>query len=483
MSYPKHIWRKGEIINAEPLNNMENGIANEETRATEAEGILDSKIETNKTSSDDAIYTERVRAVDAEDGLSERINTLDFKFDSLKDYVNSTVASTYKASGSIYFSELPDLSASVLGNVYYIKDAFTTTSDFYEGAGTSYPAGTNVSIIQVAEDTYHAETLENNDDPHDLGLYEYDSSTGEYSLTEDTSPVSGKTYYSKTTSINYYYDVMAAAVDTSQFVKYTDIATNSKLGICKPDGSSIHMNDRGTFYLNVRNPEDVSRLADNLSLAIHHSELARYGFNIGDWFNGTNYKYFIAGYNSFRGNRSSASDPSSSICLDVDHVVLIFSVGPIKWHDSETSVMDVGYAGSDYQDYLATTVLDNVKADMIELFEGETGLEYLREITKYYRGSDSEASLSRVRHQYICALTERQIYGSTIYSKDPLQSGEAYEQLEIFQKYLPIMSLEGGFWLRDIASETTACCINDTGLPGTDAFDSLRNGAAMIIFR
>lgn len=483
MSYPKHIWRKGEIINAEPLNNMENGIANEETRATEAEGILDGKIETNKTSSDDAIYTERVRAVDAEDGLSERINTLDFKFDSLKDYVNSTVASTYKASGSIYFSELPDLSASVLGNVYNIKDAFTTTSDFYEGAGTSYPAGTNVSIIQVAEDSYHAETIESNENPHDLNLYEYDSTTQTYILTSDTSPVSGKTYYSKTTSTNYYYDVMAAAVDTSQFVKYTDIATNSKLGICKPDGSSIHMNDRGTFYLNVRNPEDVSRLADNLSLAIHHSELARYGFNIGDWFNGTNYKYFIAGYNSFRGNRSSASDPSSSICLDVDHVVLIFSVGPIKWHDSETSVMDVGYAGSDYQDYLATTVLDNVKADMIELFEGETGLEYLRDITKYYRGSDSESSLTRVRHQYICALTERQIYGSTIYSKDPLQSGEAYEQLEIFQKYLPIMSLEGGFWLRDIASETTACCINDTGLPGTDTFDSLRNGAAMIIFR
>ena len=59
---------------------------------------------------------------------------------------------------------------------------------------------------------------------------------------------------------------------------------------------------------------------------------------------------------------------------------------------------------------------------MIELFEGETGLEYLRNMTKYYRGSDDETTLTRVRHQYICALTERQIYGSTIYSKDPLQS-------------------------------------------------------------
>ena len=44
MAYPKHVWRKGEIINAEPLNNIENGIANEEMRATEVEDILDGKI-------------------------------------------------------------------------------------------------------------------------------------------------------------------------------------------------------------------------------------------------------------------------------------------------------------------------------------------------------------------------------------------------------------------------------------------------------
>lgn len=483
MAYPKHVWRKGEIIAAEPLNNMENGIANEETRATEVEGILDNKIETNKSSSTDAINTENIRATTAENELSARVNLLNSDLNLLREHVDSVVSSTYKASGSIYFSELPELSSTLVGNVYNMKDSFTTTSDFYEGAGESYPAGTNVSIIQVDEDTYYEEEVESGVNPHEIGLYEYDSSTNRYILTEDTSPVSGKTYYTKHTTTNLYYDVMAAAIDTSDFVKYTDIATNSKLGICKPDGNSIKMNDRGTFYYNIRNPQDVSSIVANLSLAVHHSELARYGFNIGDWFNATHYKYFIAGYNSFRGDRSTATDPSSSICVDVDHIVLVFSTGQTAWHDSETSVMDVGYAGSDYQDYLETTVLDNVKADMIELFEGETGLEYLRNMTKYYRGSDDETTLSRVRHQYICALTERQIYGSTIYSKDPLQSGEAYEQLEIFQKYLPVMSLAGGFWLRDIASDTKACYIDDNGLPGTDTFDSVKNGAAMILFR
>ena len=483
MAYPKHIWRKGEIINAEPLNNIENGIANEETRAIETEGILENRIESNKTYSDDLINTERIRAVSAEEELSLRINDTNSEFNNLKDYVYSQVASTYKPSGSIFFSELPELSDSILGNVYNIKDDFTTTADFYEGAGHEYPAGTNVSIVQAEDITYQPEEVDSGDNPHELGLYEYDSQTNTYFLTLDSSPISGKTYYLMIQTINYYYDVMAATIDTSQFVKYTDVATNSKLGICKPDGNSIKMNDRGTFYYNIRNPQDVSRIVANLSLAVHHSELARYGFNIGDWFNATHYKYFIAGYNSFRGDRSTATDPSSSICVDVDHIVLVFSTGQTAWHNSETSVMDVGYAGSDYQDYLETTVLDNVKADMIELFEGETGLEYLRNMTKYYRGSDDETTLTRVRHQYICALTERQIYGSTLYSKDSMQTGEAYEQLEIFQKYLPIMSLAGGFWLRDIASETKACYIDDNGLPGTDTFDSVKNGAAMILFR
>lgn len=482
MSYPKHIWRKGEIIHAEPLNNMENGIANEETRALGVEEILNNKIDTNKSSTDDAVETETIRATTAEDLLSGRINTLNTDFVTLQNYVYSTTSSTYKPSGAIYFAELPALEASKLGNVYNIKDAFVTTADFYEGAGNSYAAGSNVSIIQVDEVNYTPYSVGSGDNPHDLGLYEYDSQNDEYVLTSDTSPTSGKTYYVQN-SKKYYYDVMAAAVDTSEFVKYTDIATNSKLGICKPDGSSIHMNDRGTFYINVRNPEDVTRLVDNLSLAIHHSELARYGFNIGDYFVATNYKYFIAGYNPFRGNRSSAADSGSSICLDVDHVALVFSVGAVRWHVGDTTVMDVGYSGSNYQDYLETTVMDNVKADMIELFEGETGLEYLRDITKYFRGADDETVLTRKRHVYISALTERQVYGSTIYSKDPLQSGEAYEQLEIFQKYLPVNSLEGGFWLRDIASETTACCINDTGLPGVDLFGAERNGAAMILFR
>lgn len=61
--------------------------------------------------------------------------------------IASQVGSAYKAKGSVAFANLPALSATNEGNVYNVTDAFTTTADFVEGAGHSYPAGTNVAII------------------------------------------------------------------------------------------------------------------------------------------------------------------------------------------------------------------------------------------------------------------------------------------------------------------------------------------------
>lgn len=59
-------------------------------------------------------------------------------------------ASAYIPKGSIAFANLPALDASRVGFVYNITDAFTTTSDFVEGSGKSYPAGTNVAIVDVS---------------------------------------------------------------------------------------------------------------------------------------------------------------------------------------------------------------------------------------------------------------------------------------------------------------------------------------------
>ena len=62
--------------------------------------------------------------------------------------LKSEIASAITPSGSIAFASLPTPSASNLGYLYNVTDAFTTTSSFIEGSGKKYPAGTNVYVVQ-----------------------------------------------------------------------------------------------------------------------------------------------------------------------------------------------------------------------------------------------------------------------------------------------------------------------------------------------
>ena len=66
---------------------------------------------------------------------------------AVKTYVDGKISSTYKPGGSIAFADLPALTAANSGMVYNLTDNFTTTASFVEGAGNTYPAGTNVAII------------------------------------------------------------------------------------------------------------------------------------------------------------------------------------------------------------------------------------------------------------------------------------------------------------------------------------------------
>lgn len=76
-----------------------------------------------------------------------------------KTEIDGAISSVYKPAGSVAFANLPSLSASVLGNVYNVTDAFITTSDFMEGAGKSYPAGTNVVVVEAGNSVYKFDVL------------------------------------------------------------------------------------------------------------------------------------------------------------------------------------------------------------------------------------------------------------------------------------------------------------------------------------
>ena len=121
-------------------------------------------------------------------GLADPTNASDA---ATKDYVDTVAVGALKPSGSVAFANLPALAAGVLNNLYNVTDAFTTTSDFVEGAGIEYPAGTNVAIINVGTDQ--------------SPTYKYDAMPG----VIDTSGFATKT------DVNGMYTASTQTIDTS----------------------------------------------------------------------------------------------------------------------------------------------------------------------------------------------------------------------------------------------------------------------------
>ena len=74
---------------------------------------------------------------------------------AVKTYVDNAVTGVIIPKGSISaISGLPTLTASHLGWMYNFSASFTTTSDFVEGTGQTYPAGTNVVVVEYTSGTY-----------------------------------------------------------------------------------------------------------------------------------------------------------------------------------------------------------------------------------------------------------------------------------------------------------------------------------------
>ena len=77
---------------------------------------------------------------------------------AVKSAIDAAISSAYKASGSITFANLPNPTSSLEGNVYDVSDDFTTDSKFIV-SGKSYPAGTNVVVINTSGTTYKYDVL------------------------------------------------------------------------------------------------------------------------------------------------------------------------------------------------------------------------------------------------------------------------------------------------------------------------------------
>ena len=102
-----------------------------------------------------------------------------------KSEIDGKVSSVYKPGGALNFADLPEPSASNLGYVYSVNDAFMTDDRFLASEPVEYPIGTNVVVVSVLVE----------------GLPQYK------------------------------FDVLAGFVDLSEFMKKTDVVaiTNQEI--------------------------------------------------------------------------------------------------------------------------------------------------------------------------------------------------------------------------------------------------------------
>ena len=127
----------------------------------------------------------------------------------------------YKFRGSIPFASLPTPAQSNVGYVFNITDAFETDARFIEGAGKKYAAGTDVGIADQSTTSYDAVTPAGSENPKEEGWYE-EVSAGVYELTNDTEVDGSKTYYAKTVTPVFKFDVLGNFVDVDGLTDLID---------------------------------------------------------------------------------------------------------------------------------------------------------------------------------------------------------------------------------------------------------------------
>lgn len=170
-----------------------------------------------------------------------------------KEQVDAIISSVYKPAGSATLATLPTLAKDVLGNVYNMTEAFTTTADFVEGAGKKYGVGTNVVVVDLGSGEYVAVTPTGGENPSEEGWYEYDSEEAKYVLSEDTEVDGTKTYYVIDT--NYKFDVLPGFVDLSgyqlkfQVSELPEASEDEEGNIYQYIGASTSDYINGYFYI------------------------------------------------------------------------------------------------------------------------------------------------------------------------------------------------------------------------------------------
>ena len=156
---------------------------------------------------------------------------------NLREAVDNKLSSVYKVKGSLAFSSLTSslLVKAHEGNVYNITDAFTTTSDFVEGAGKKHSAGSNVVIVETTTAVFS----ESSDSSVNAEKTYYVSQNGGYSVVTPAGNENPATegWYEMTTPAVYKFDVHAG--DLSNVMELAVPAAANSIALLNAQGQVI----------------------------------------------------------------------------------------------------------------------------------------------------------------------------------------------------------------------------------------------------
>ena len=234
-----------------------------------------------------------------------------------------------------------------------------------------------------------------------------------------------------------------------------------------------------------------TRLTDfdlnTLKQAVADQNLEKYGLKVGDQKTINGHTYVIAGLNPMKGT-------STPYRLTINHVGLIVIPHTTqKWNESGNTYTGAdgrgaGYLNSDLHYYLKNTLLPLVETDLgaanllghsklLTNAVNQNGYNRFGEATGCSSGWTWEASCK------ICALSEVQVYGSTVWSSSGHDTGEACRQLDVFRHYNHTEIFGGEYpWLRDVVSASLAAFADRAGGAGSNPASHACYVAALILF-
>lgn len=250
------------------------------------------------------------------------------------------------------------------------------------------------------------------------------------------------------------------------------MANARKFKIPDGNGGILHytIKDNG----NRRQRKNITSNLGNLSVAVAEQDLGKYGYAIGDYFDGpSGYRYTLADPDTFYGGYNAYS------VIGTHHITIVVDTNQnVQWNTSNDT--STGYVGSNLHTYLSGTVLNNVKSDFNSLFGSWSS--HLIAHQKLY--SNGISSWAWSEDQYISALTSVQLHGAAICDMNFCHTVEGNKPLEVFQKFFyPEILGRQDTWLRSVASASCPAGATYSGYAdGFNGASASRGAVGLIIF-